>query len=214
MRRLLLVTLSVLLLGSGCGSSGSTPGSADGKAGDAKTGGVTPQPSDGASNPPGVTYFTQTESDSINAIAGKATQAGAKAVDDKQVQACNKAAERGPGPYRTCLHALLEPVASALGDLAAEFGRLAGREFPPECVTSLGEAQVTFTGLSSRVAEILGRFDSEDTKAQNRAARTYYKSLEEVSGGFTKPFQEMTQACYSPQDLASINASPSASPGP
>ena len=44
--------------------------------------------------------------------------------------------------------------------------------------------------------------------------RTYVPNLRKMSKVWTEPFQALTQACYSPKDLASINASPSPSPSP
>jgi hypothetical protein len=36
--------------------------------------------------------------------------------------------------------------------------------------------------------------------------------MDDAAAGFVKPFQTITRACYSPKDLASIDASPSARP--
>ncbi len=210
-RRLLVVSLSVLLLGSGCGSSASPDGS-EGTAGDAKTGAATPEESAGSSAVPGGTYFTRTETDEINVVAAKVSKAGAHAAETKRVKACNKAADRGVKPYRACLHKLLDPFATELGALATVFGTLAGRELPAECVESLGKAQVTYIGLKSQVEELLAGFDSDERKSQDRSAQKYYKTLDTIGAAYPKPFQEMTQVCYSPEDLASINASPSPSP--
>ncbi len=211
MRRLLVVCLSVLLLGSGCGSSAS-PDDSEGTAGGAKTGAPTPEASAGSSAVPGSNYFTDTETDSINVVAAKVSKAAVNAAATKRVNACNKATSRGVKPYRACLHKLLDPYATELGALATVFGTLAGQDLPEECVTSLGKAQVTYTGLKSQVEGLLAGFDSDERKSQNRSARGYYKTLDAVATAYPKPFQDMTQVCYSPDDLASINASPSPSP--
>ena len=44
--------------------------------------------------------------------------------------------------------------------------------------------------------------------------RTYGNTLTAISKGSAKPFQDATQACYSPKDLESINAKPTPSASP
>ena len=73
-------------------------------------------------------------------------------------------------------------------------------------------------GISRSGATIVGGLlrgiDSKRRVAQVRALRIYGTTLGEISKSFAEPFQAVTQVCYSPKDLASINASPKPSPEP
>ncbi len=211
MRRLLLAAVSVLLLGSGCGSASST-GSAEADTPGAASADASAEPTTEPTGATNATYFSRTESDSLNALSNKVWQAGTKAESPKQVEACNKAGGRGFGPYRTCLHGLLDPLSAAVGDLAAEFGNLADREFSTDCAASLRASQKTSSGLQSKLENLLAGYDSDDPKAQKRSAQGYAKTVTSLSPALTGIFQGITASCYSPEDLASINASPSPSP--
>jgi hypothetical protein len=187
---------------SGCGG-----GSGDGES---ASGGENDDPS--AS--PTASYFVRADTDAINAAAVRAQKTGAMAQAAKQQTSCNKAGDRGYEPWRTCWHKLLTPFRKALAGLAAQLGTLAEREFPEDCVTSLEAAEVAFTGFATQVDGLLRGIDSKRRVAQVRALRIYDTTLGEISKSFAEPFQAVTQVCYSPKDLASINASPRSSPNP
>ena len=106
------------------------------------------------------------------------------------------------------------PFRKALAGLATELGTLAEREFPEDCVTSLEAGEAAFTGFATQVDGLLRGIDSKRRVAQVRALRIYDTTLGEISKSFAEPFQAVTQVCYSPKDLASINASPKSSPEP
>ncbi len=129
-------------------------------------------------------------------------------------RACNKAGNRGYEQWRTCWHNLLDPFKASLTGLATELGTLAKRDFPEDCVTSLGAAEAAFTGFATEVEDLLAGIDSKRRAAQVRALRIYGTTLGEISKSFAEPFQAVTQVCYSPKDLASIQASPRPSPSP
>ena len=172
--------------------------------GDAESSGQKGEPS--AS--PTATYFVRADTDAINAAAVKAQKTGATAQSAKQQKSCNKAGERGYEQWRSCWHELLDPFRAALAGLATELGTLAEREFPEDCVTSLEAGEAAFTGFATQVDGLLRGIDSKRRVAQVRALRIYDTTLGEISKSFAEPFQAVTQVCYSPKDLASINASP------
>ena len=60
----------------------------------------------------------------------------------------------------------------------------------------------------------LAGIDSKRRAAQVKALRIYGPTLGEISKSFAEPFRPVTQVCYSPKDLASIQASPRSSPSP
>ena len=142
----------------------------------------------------------------------KAQKTGATAQAAKQQKSCNKAGERGYEQWRSCWHKLLDPFRKALAGLATELGTLAEREFPEDCVTSLEAGEAAFTAFAAQVDGLLRGIDSKRRAAQVRALRIYDTTLGEISKSFAEPFQAVTQVCYSPKDLASINASPRPSP--
>ena len=189
------VTIALTL--SGCGGDGES-GSGDAK--------------DEPSASPAASYFVKADTDAINAALVQAQKAGARAQAPKAQAACNKAGDRGYEAWRTCWHNLLNPFEKALTDLAAELGRLAERDFPEDCVTSLGGAQAAFTGFAEEVDGLITGIDSQRRAAQVRALRLYGPTLGEISKSFAEPFQGVTGVCYSPKDLASITASPRPSP--
>jgi hypothetical protein len=161
---------------------------------------------------PTASYFVKADTDAINAAAVEAQKTGAQAQSAKEQKACKKAGGSGYEEWRTCWHNLLDPFEKALTDLAAELGRLAERDFPEDCVTSLGGAQAAFTGFAEEVDGLLTGIDSQRRSAQVRALRLYGPTLGEISKSFAEPFQGVTGVCYSPKDLASITASPRPSP--
>lgn len=158
------------------------------------------------------TFFVGADSAAINAAASKAQRTGAKAQSTKGRNACDRAGDRGYRAWRTCWHSLLDPFAAALTRQASEFGILAQGEFPAECVAALTKAQDTFSGFASDVDRLVTGIDSDRRKAQVRALRVYEATMQAIATGFAAPFRAITGVCYSPADLASINASPSPSP--
>ena len=192
--------MALALTGSGCGGGG----------GDKESSGQKSKPS--AS--PTAAYFVRADTDAINVAAVKAQKTGATAQSAKQQKTCNKAGEGGYEEWRSCWHQLLDPFRKALAGLATEFGTLAEREFPEDCVTSLEAGEAAFTGFATQVDGLLRGIDSKRRVAQVRALRIYDTTLGEISKSFAEPFQAVTQVCYSPKDLASINASPRSSPKP
>jgi hypothetical protein len=163
---------------------------------------------------PTAAYFVRADTDEINAVAVKAQRTGARAQAARQQATCNKAGSRGYETWRRCWHNLLGPFRTSLSGLAAEMGRLAERDFAHDCVDSLKAAQTAFTGFAGQVDGLLTGIDSSRRGAQVRALRIYGTTLGEISKSFAEPFRAVTQVCYSPTDLASINASPKPSPKP
>ena len=163
---------------------------------------------------PSATYFVRADTDAINGAAVKAQKTGATAQSAKQQKSCNKAGERGYEQWRACWQRLLAPFRKALAGLATQLGTLAERGFPEDCVTSLEAGEAAFTGFATQVDGLLRGIDSKRRVAQVRALRIYDTTLGEISKSFAEPFRAVTQVCYSPKDLASINASPRSSPEP
>jgi hypothetical protein len=192
------LAVAVALAVSGCGSGDGGSGSGGKKAAPAAT--------------PTASYFVRADTNAINDVAVKAQRTGALAQAAKQQATCNKAGSRGYATWRTCWHNLLGPFRTALAGLAAELGTLAERDFPDDCIDSLEAAQAAFTGFAGQVEGLLAGIDSKRRGAQVRALRIYGTTLGEISKSFAEPFRTVTQVCYSPKDLASINASPKPSP--
>ena len=192
--------MAVAMTVSGCGGGDEDAGSS-GKKGE-------------PSARPTASYFVRADTDAINSAAVRAQKTGAAAQAAKQQTSCNKAGERGYEQWRRCWHNLLTPFRKALSGLATQLGTLAERDFPENCVTSLQAGEATFTGFATQVDGLLRGIDSKRRVAQVRALRIYDTTLGEISKSFAEPFQAVTQVCYSPKDLASINASPRSSPKP
>jgi len=194
------LAMALALTGSGCGTGDGDAESSDQKGKPSAT--------------PTATYFVRADTDAINEAAVKAQKTGATAQSAKQQRSCNKAGESGYEEWRSCWHNLLAPFGKALAGLATELGTLAEREFPADCVTSLEAGEAAFTEFATQVDGLLRGIDSKRRVAQVRALRIYDTTLGEISKSFAEPFRAVTQVCYSPKDLASINASPRSSPKP
>lgn len=199
MHRLVVALVLAFLLTSGCGSSGDQK-SPSGSSPEASTA------------PAG--YFEEADTTAINKAASAAQKAGAKAQDQKNYTKCDRAGSKGFDQWRACWHRLLDPFQAALNALAAEMKALTSQDLPAACKSSLGSAADTFEGFARQVAGLLGGIDSDKRAAQAKSMRTYDKTLRQIAAGYTKPFQDMTQVCYSPSDLESINATPKSSPTP
>ena len=198
------VVLAALLL-TGCGSNGSKDSAdepASGSGSSAKA-----EPTDAA-------FFEAADTSAINKAAAAAQKAGTAARADAASRRCDKAGSKGYDAWRACWHGLLDPFASSLDSLAAEMNTLAAHDLPSDCVTELSHAGDTFAGFARQVSALLAGIDSEKRAAQVKAMRTYTSTLDRIGSGYTRPFQALTQVCYSPKDLASINASPRASATP
>ncbi len=200
---LLCIALSLTACGSAEGTDSESTGAAADATGPATLESDQPEPG---------TFFVLADTDSINAVASEVQRAGAKARSAKSMKACNLAGDRSYQAWRTCWHALLDPLEVALTELASEFGTLTQREFPAECVGAMTSAQETYGGFASDVGRLLVGIDSDNRPAQVKALKVYGTTLEAIAAGFDAPFQATTQVCYSPADLASINASPSPDP--
>jgi hypothetical protein len=161
---------------------------------------------------PAASYFAQADSDAINKAAAPAQAAGTKAASAPAIAKCGRIREYPA--WRACWHALLDPFATRLTQLAGTLRSRTAGDRPSGCVAKVNGASEVFTGFEGRVEGLLAGFDSDDRAAQTKAVRQYRKTVQKILTGFAKPFQDVTQACYSPEDLASINASPSPGPSP
>jgi hypothetical protein len=199
MLRLVAVTVLGAVLLVGCGSGGDS-GSAKDEAGTSPSASPTP------------TYFVRADSDRINKVAEKARKAAVTAQAQKRIDACDAAGGQGYAAWRRCWHALLDPFLASLEAMSTTMRRLSARDFPQACRDELEKAAGTFSARAETVFDLLAGIDSEKRADQNRAMQQYTTSLQKMARSWSEPFQALTQACYSPEDLESINASPSPSP--
>lgn len=194
-------SLLVALLLAGCGS---TPSS--GQADPAPTSSPRPSPTVEAA------YLVKADTARINRVALAAQAAGKRAGSARATARCNRI-DAYPA-WRACWHDVLDPYRTSLSAMGTTMGSFTDRGFPEDCTTELGRARTTYAGLSGQVGGLLRGIDSPSRAAQTKAIRGYWRTLRRVERGFTSPFVPVTQACYSPRDLASINASPSPSASP
>lgn len=189
--------LLVLLTACGSGSGDST--SAD------SAPEVLPTPTSAAA-----VYVGAGDGDQVNAAGDKVWAAAGKAADVKEHKKCNKASTAAWAP---CWHALLDPVKTSLGGLADELKTLQDKKYAAAgCEGAFADARTTFTGFETKVTTLLDGIDSDERPAQEKAMEDYMDELTAIADGYTAPFQAITAACYSPEDLVRINAS--ASPRP
>lgn len=196
MYRFVALLVLALLLAGGCGSGGGAPSTHPRG---------TPSPSAKAA------YFERADTSTINKVAAAAQTAGAKAQAPGRLRKCNRAGIDYVA-WRACWHGLLDPFESSLDQMATTLKTLGAHDLPQACVARLGDASSTFTGYARKVARLTEEIDSDQRTRQERAMRNYTSTLRHIFDGFMRPFQVLTQACYSPKDLASINASPNATP--
>ena len=198
-RLLMALTLASLVL-SGCGSDESSRAEP-----------TTSKPSSSSSpESAAATFFDAEDTAAINKNAAAAQEAGANARTATSMSRCNKV---GAYPaWRDCWHRLLDPVSQGHAGLAGTFVSMAKLDFPPECIAQLARSGRTYAGFGKRIDALLRGIDSDDRSAQIKATKSYVSTLDGISRDFAKPFQSLTQVCYSPQDLASINSSPTPSP--
>jgi hypothetical protein len=205
MMRLLLAAALVGAFLTGCGAEASDDAPASGRR--------SPSPSPTSASASPATYFVRADTAAINKVAAAAQKSGGKALDAKSQTRCNRAGTRQGYPaWRRCWHGLLDPFKASLTSLGGQLTTLSARPFPEKCRTGLTTAASQFTSLAHRIDPLTRGIDSEKRPEQVRAMRTYDSTLNAIGKDFSAPFAPLTQVCYSPEDLASINASPSASP--
>jgi hypothetical protein len=156
------------------------------------------------------TYFVAKDTDKINKAAAAVQAAGAKAFNDARIKACNDVDTYRA--WRRCWHTLLDPYSKGLNGLVGALKDLRRQGFPDACRGELAAAARTFHTFGARVEGLLVGIDSTERAQQVASAKHYGTTLSAISQGFAKPFQQLTQVCYSPEDLAKINASPAPSP--
>ena len=159
-------------------------------------------------------YFVTSDGQGLNRASAASFEAITKAQARASQVACNRAGAQGYQAWRQCGHELLDPLKTALTSVGAEFRVLTSQDFPEECITELERGGETFLGFAGRVEALLDGIDSEKRPAQVKAMLSYGAQLSAISKGSAKPFQDATQACYSPKDLESINAEPAPSGSP
>jgi len=210
MNRLLAVALiaSVVLGGCGSGSDSTAEPKSDSLKSPSATASAGGDPQ--ATAPAEATYFVDKDTNKINEAAAAAQAAGAKASKDARIDACNDIDTYRP--WRKCLHTLLDPYSKGLDQLVGVLKDLRRQGFPDDCRGELADAAGTFHRFGSRVEGLLVGIDSNERSQQVASAKHYGSTLTAISEGFAKPFQELTQVCYSPEELAKINASPAPTP--
>ncbi len=117
----------------------------------------------------------------------------------------------GYAPYRACVHKLLEPVVANLDAIATAIRRTARPEMTAACTKAIDETATFYDSYSENITGLLAGFDDDARAAQVKSSKDYFPLLGRLSRRFDSPLADLTQPCYSPEDLASINASPSAS---
>ncbi|WP_445255692.1 hypothetical protein [Nocardioides aurantiacus] len=208
---LVLVVLTLALAGCGGG---------DGRAGASGDGSPSASPSSGSPSPTtSETYFAEADTDAVNTVTARAQRSGARTLAPKQMARCDRVGEQQGYPaWRRCWHGLLDPFVRDLGAVAGTLGTMSGQELPAGCTRELRAGKQRFTRSGDRVEGLLTGIDAEERAAQERAMGSYQRVLRQVGEGFTPYFQQLTRACYSPSDLASIDAaaeaSASSSPSP
>ena len=154
-------------------------------------------------------YLVRADTAKINRVARVAQDAGQRAGTERVTARCNRF-DAYPA-WRACWHDVLDPYRTSLAALGTTMTAFEDRGFPEDCVTELRRAGATYAGLSGQVGGLLRGIDSPSRAAQTKAIRGYWRTLGRVGRRFSAPFRPVTQVCYSPRDLASINASPTPS---
>ena len=200
-----MLTLIVL---SACGST-----SGDKEKSSSTTSSASASPSGSSGGASSATYFTNAESDAINAVARPAQAAATRATAAGNERRCNKLASKSYPAWRTCWHGLLDPYAQKLKAIGGEFRILQVGTFPSACVAALKGADGVFQGFAQRVGGLLAGIDSPKRSAQVKALNSYTRTIRAVEAGYQKPFNSVTEVCYSPQQLKKLRSSPTPSPG-
>jgi hypothetical protein len=92
------------------------------------------------------------------------------------------------------------------------FDRLATKDLPDDCVARLGQFSEVLRGHARTITGVLSGIDGDDRAGQRRALKAMDPALRAAHQAFADRIPPLTSACYSPEFLASLNASPSASP--
>ena len=127
---------------------------------------------------------------------------------------CNRLGAKSYPAWRACWHRLLDPYSQKLRAIGDALRNLQVGAFPPACVTALKAADTTFQGFAGRVDMLSAGIDSDKRAAQTRATNSYNATIKAIENDYAKPFQSMTQACYSPEELKKLNSRKTASPSP
>ena len=215
-------TLTAVVLLAGCGSGSDTPAAPR-----TATPDTAAAPRSTASEPadPGTTaagtanqskpyaetpFFTPKNTEAINKVAARAQSAAAKATAANRLTACNNITAYPS--WRRCWHALLDPYSKGLTDLAAVLTSLRKHGFPAACKAELADGAQTYTSFAKQVQSLLAGIDSKERSKQVSSLNRYSPTLTRIAGDFAEPFQKLTQACYSPEDLSRIERSPTPAP--
>lgn len=207
------VSLVATLLLSACGSSSDEAAPASPRSSSSSSG-ATPGSGGVTSEAVDETYFTDAESDALNVPARTSQAAAARAVLPANQRRCNRARDRGFGPWRACWHGLLDPYSKDLLAVGAAFELLSSGAFGDRCVSELKKSNQVFVGLSRRVDRVLAGIDSSRYSAQVKAINSYNQTVDGVEAAYAKPFRATTRVCYSPAVLEKLDSSASASPKP
>lgn len=169
-------------------------------------------PPTSASPSPSVTadpqrYFRRADSNTVNAAAGPAQAAIRRAT--ARNRSCNRFTDYSA--WRRCWHGLLDPVVKGLARTAAAMDRLARHDLPRKCVRLLHAGNHRFDLHRKVMVAHVAAIDGDDYEAQRRAVNDVGRVLARTQKAYAVTFPPLTQACYSPADLASINAPPPAS---
>lgn len=157
------------------------------------------------------TYFGNADSSAINETALPAQDALNKA--NESMQRCDRAADRGGYPaWRRCWHGTLDRAEQGVAQSAEVLERLARKDLPPRCVAELEATAEVLAEQARAVAGLTAGIDSPRRAAQTRALNQMQDVLATAHRTFAEKFQGLTPLCYSPEDLKSIDATPSQSP--
>ncbi|MEO5852424.1 MAG: hypothetical protein ABIQ15_07915 [Nocardioides sp.] len=198
--------IALLGLLSACGGDESEPSAAESSSTPPEdTASASPSPS----AEPG--YFVSEDTDRMNGVLAAFDPLIKMAVAPKQLNECNRVAEEvGYAPWRTCLHALIDPLVANLNDVATAIRASERASINPECSTAVEVAATFFDSERAGLVGLMKGFDSDDRAAQARSAGKLSATLLKLQRGINKPLTDLSQPCYSPEDLAAIT--PSASP--
>lgn len=193
MLRIVTAVVAVGLL-AGCSSSATDPAS------------ESPTPSEVGA------FFTQTETDALNEFYKPYPTAFTAATNNKAIKKCNALRTRGGDVWANCWKQLLTPVEKAVLATAAGMKDVASDErLNTECRDELESVAADFTAHKKAIADLIKLYDGNPA-AQAKAAKSYSKTLTDKDQAIGDNFQALTKVCYSPEDLAKIEASQSASP--
>lgn len=154
------------------------------------------------------TYYTEADTDALNAVIGPASTAQQQMTRRAAVEACNGLREDLKS-WRACWTALVEPAARGLGQASTTVLGQVADDMPQACADASEEYASALKAARKDLERLLQDLTNGKAAVQRRAARDYAKSAEAAGTALTEALPDLTQACYSPADLASIEASPS-----